>query len=149
MARSSSRTARRYPSKTDLWLALVLGISMIAALAGGIVASIEQGPLRMAQVGSIMLGVIGFIVWIRMSTHYTLEGRDLIVRSGPLRWTIDVDQITSVEKATGLMLARASPALSLDRLRITYGSGKTLMISPAEQEKFLADLRARQTSSAQ
>ena len=149
MARSSSRPARRYHSKTDLWLSLVLGLSMLAALVGGIAASLEHGPLRAAQLGFVLLGVMGLLVWVRVSTHYTLEGRNLIVRSGPLHWTIDIDEITGIEKATGLMMARSSPALSLDRLRITYGAGKTLMISPAEKEKFLADLRARQKPSAQ
>lgn len=144
MARSSSRPVRRYASKTDLWLLLILLVSLVAALAGGIAASIEGGPLRIAQMSFVMLFVIGLLVWLRVGTHYTLDGRNLIIRSGPLRWTIDVDEITRIEKARGLMMARSSPALSLDRLRITYGAGKTLMISPAEKEKFLADLKARQ-----
>ncbi|MEZ6029129.1 MAG: PH domain-containing protein [Hyphomonadaceae bacterium] len=148
MARSSSRPVRRYASKTDLWLSLILLLSMCVALAGGIAAGMQEGWLRAAQVSFVMLGVIGLIVWIRFSTHYTFEGRDLIVRSGPLRWTIPVDEITNIEQATGLMMARSSPALSLDRLRITYRSGKTLMISPADKAKFLADLKARQKPEA-
>lgn len=148
MARSSSRTTRRYKSKVDVWLAALLIVSLLAALCGGIIAAMEQGWLRVAQVAFIMLGVIGLVAWLRIGTHYTLEGRNLIVRSGPFRWTIPVDDIRSIEKATTFMRARSSPALSLDRLRITYGSGKTLMISPAEKEEFLADIKSRQTQAA-
>ncbi len=36
-----------------------------------------------------------------------------------------------------------SPALSLDRLRIEYDRGRSLMISPLEQAKFLRDFSAR------
>jgi hypothetical protein len=39
------------------------------------------------------------------------------------------------------------PALSLDRLRIEYGSGRALMISPAEKQRFLRDLAARRARS--
>ena len=66
MARSSSRPARRYHSKTDLWLSLVIGFSLLAALAGGVIAGLEQGPMRAAQVGFVMLGVTGLIACIRL-----------------------------------------------------------------------------------
>lgn len=148
MARSSSRTTRRYASKVDMRLAAILVVSLVAALCGGIIAAMQQGWLRVAQVTFIMLGVGGLVAWLRIGTHYILEGRNLIVRSGPFRWTIAVDDIHSIDKASLFTMARASAALSLDRLRITYGSGKTLMISPAEKEKFLADLKSRQTQAA-
>ena len=74
--------------------------------------------------------------------HYTLEGRNLIVRSGPFRWTIDVDEITGVEKASGFMMARSSPALSLDRLRIEYGRGASVMVSPRDRAGFMRAIEA-------
>jgi hypothetical protein len=38
----------------------------------------------------------------------------------------------------------SSPALSSDRLEISYGAGTRLMMSPEVQEQLLADLKARQ-----
>ena len=108
-----------------------------------------EGWLRFIQGAFVVFGVIGLIVWIFLGTNYTLEGRDLVIRSGPFSWRIGIDDITSIEKPSGWVRARSSAALSMDRLVVSYGKGKRVMISPAEKEKFLADLRARQKSSAQ
>jgi hypothetical protein len=37
----------------------------------------------------------------------------------------------------------SSPALSLDRLRIEYGQGRAIMISPADKGPFLRALEER------
>jgi hypothetical protein len=148
MARSSSRTAKTYASKVDLWIVAVIGASLIAAIAGVGVAGLQEGAMRFAQGFFILLGVFGFLVWTFLTTNYTLDGRHLIARSGPFTWRIAFDDISSIEKPAGNFLARSSsgPALSMDRLVVHYGGGKRLMISPAEQDKFLADFRARQKS---
>ena len=106
-----------------------------------------RGPMRFTQGFFILLGVSGFLEWTFMTTNYTLEGRDLIVRSGPFTWRIGIDDITSIEKPSGWVRSGSSPALSIDRLVASYGKGHRVMIAPAEKEKFLADLRARQKSS--
>lgn len=143
MARSSSRQARTYPSKIDLWLVGVLVVAMTAAFAGVAAAGFENGVLRAAQGGFILLGVAGFIAWIWLSTNYTLDGPELIVRSGPFSWRIPLAEIDAVEKPTGFVRSGSSPALSMDRLLVRYGKGKKLMISPAEKQAFLKDLAAR------
>lgn len=144
MQRTSSRAIQTYRSKVDLWLVGVLVVAALAALGGLVVSGLEEGALRAAQAGFILLGVFGFIVWVFLQTDYTLDGHELIVRSGPLTWRIPVKEISGVEKATGFLRAGSSPALSMDRLVVRYGKGRKLMISPADQEKFLADLRSRQ-----
>lgn len=149
MARTSSRTARIYPSKVDTWLAILLILSLGAAFVGVIVAGLQEGPLRVAQGVFVMLAAIGFVAWIFLGTNYTLDGRDLVVRSGPFRWRIPVDEITSVEtpeRQNIFLRARSSPALSMDRIAINYGRGKRIMISPADKDRFLADLRSRNST---
>jgi hypothetical protein len=42
-----------------------------------------------------------------------------------------------------MRLPGMAPALSLDRLRIDYGDGRSLMISPADKQGFLCDFAAR------
>ncbi len=148
MARSSSRTTKTYPSKVDTWLFALLAVVVGAMFIGMGISVAQEGWLRVFQGAFVVFGVIGFLVWIVIGTNYTLEGRDLVVRSGPFTWRIAIDDITSVEKPKGFVRARSSPALSMDRLLVSYGNGKRLLISPAEKEKFLADLKARQKSPA-
>ena len=147
MVRSSSRTAKTYRSKVDTWLLALLS-GLVGTMIVGMGMSIAtEGWLRFIQGAFVVFGVIGLIVWIFLGTNYTLEGRDLVVRSGPFSWRISIDDITSIEKPSGWMRARSNAALSMDRLVVSYGKGKRVMISPAEKEKFLADIRARQKSS--
>ena len=137
--------AHTYPSKVDRLFVAILGLALAAAVAGLIVAGVQEGLLRAAQGGFILLGIAGFLAWILRGTNYTLDGDRLSARSGPFRWTIGLADITGVEKPHGLFRrGGSSPALSLDRLEISYGAGKRLTISPENQEQFLADLRARQ-----
>lgn len=148
MARSSSRTAKTYPSKVDAWFLVVLAVVVGAMFIGMAISVAQHGWLRFLQGAFVVFGVIGFLVWIVLGTNYTLEGGTLVVRSGPFTWRIQIDQITSIEKASLFVRARSSPALSMDRLVLTYGKNKRLAISPAEKEKFLADLKARQKLGA-
>lgn len=57
-----------------------------------------------------------------------------------LKWNIKVNTIERVEKTKDF---DSSPALSLDRIRITYshnGQRKSVMISPKDQDQFLSIL---------
>ena len=42
----------------------------------------------------------------------------------------------------------SSPALSLDRLRIDYGSGRSIMVSPEDKDKFIGDIEDARRSVA-
>jgi len=59
----------------------------------------------------------------------------LEIRSGPFKWTIPLDAIKKVDPSRSLL---SSPALSLDRLRIQYGGGKSILVSPNDRDGFLA-----------
>jgi hypothetical protein len=106
MARSSSRTAKTYPSKVDVWLFALVAAVIGAMFVGMGISIAQEGWLRFIQGAFVVLGVIGFLVWIVLGTNYTLEGRELIVRSGPFTWRIAIDQISSIEKPQRL---RARP----------------------------------------
>lgn len=146
MARSSSRTSKTYASRIDAWLYVLFAVVIGAIFIGMGMSAAQEGWLRFVQGAFVVLGVVGLLVWVVLGTNYTLEDRQLIVRSGPFTWRIPIDEITSIEKPKGFARTGSNPALSMDRLLVTYGKGKRLMISPAEKEKFLADLKARQKS---
>jgi hypothetical protein len=84
------------------------------------------------------------VLWILYGTYYTLTARDLIIRSGPFRWTIPFHFITKVFPTTNPL---SSPACSLDRLHIgRQGSRFGIMISPLDKPRFLRDLQTRMPS---
>ena len=74
-------------------------------------------------------------MWLFASTDYRVSDGECLVRSGPFRWRIPLDDIEAV-RATRNPLS--SPALSLDRLEIRYAGGRKIMISPLDRAGFLA-----------
>jgi len=143
MARTSSRTARTYRSRIDVWILLILGASMCAAIAGLVATGLQKGALPAAQAFFILLGASGFVAWLIFGTSYTLESDRLVVRSGPISWKIPLAEITSIEQSRGFARLKSGPALSMDRLTITYRGGKQLNISPADKPGFLKEIAAR------
>jgi len=87
-----------------------------------------------------LLGSVILAVWVLLATRYTLDVTSLRVRSGPFFWVIPLKEIRAVTRTDD---RRSAPALSLRRLRIDYGAGRSIMVSPREEAQFLADLRAR------
>lgn len=124
----------RLRSKVDGWLAAVLLASIALLVAGLWTAHAQDGPLPVALALPILLLGAGLPLWILAVTHYTFVGEELIVRSGPFRWRIPLREIRSVTPTRDML---ASPALSLDRLRIDYGAGRAVMVSPADKDAFL------------
>ena len=149
MARSSSRPSRPYRSKIDAWMGVILGFAVVAMVSAPLAAWLKTGNPRSLLVGLVVVPGVALVIWIVLNTHYTLEGRELIVRSGPFRWRIDVADIKSIAPVRGIGMrirrSRSSPALSMDRLEIVYGADKRLMISPADQDAFLKDIATRRS----
>jgi hypothetical protein len=134
--------ARVYRSKADAWLVTALCLAIAGSLGAAYAmlssASMSATPLAMAAV-SISIGS-GLPAWLLLSTRYTLEARQLVVQSGPFCWRIDYAEIEAITPTSN---PSSSPALSLDRLRIDYGRGKMLMISPRDRSNFLLAIEAK------
>ncbi|MCK9490157.1 MAG: PH domain-containing protein [Xanthomonadales bacterium] len=134
-----------YKSKVDTWLVAVLAIAGCASLFGAAVTVAEGSAIAWA-LGVFIAGIGAALpIWLLLSTRYTLQPDRLIVQSGPFKWRVPVADITGVTP-TGNPLS--SPALSLDRLRIDYGRGASLMISPRDKDRFLSDLEAARRGGA-
>lgn len=139
-------SAVTFKSKIDTWLLIVLLFAVVACLYG---AADVIG--RVDQIGVIVSGIIigalfisaGLPLWILLTTSYTLRDDRLDVRCGPFAWTVPIKDIEAVEPTRD---ARSSPALSLDRLRIGYGAGREIMISPEPRSQFLRSLEARRAA---
>ena len=126
-----------FKSAIDAWFwVLIAGTAgiliavMVPVLKTGSVVTISATLLAAA------LGV-GLPVWLAFSTDYRVEEKTLHIRSGPMSWTIQRDSIKSITPSRSLL---SSPALSMDRLEIRYGKRQSILVSPADREKFLQEL---------
>jgi carbon starvation protein CstA len=132
-----------FGSKIDLWL-LIAALTAVAvcgaALAHNWNSLLAQDVWFTALV-VILLG-IGIVIplWILLSLRYFLSATRLRVRCGPFSWRIAIGEITGVVPTRS---ALSSPAGSLDRVRIEYGNGQALMISPEPRAEFLRQLEHR------
>ena len=121
-----------FRSKVDAWLILVV--------AGGL-GAMWLAPVRRIWAGRTIdaLDIIGpflataFIMWVFGSTYYVITADSLIVRAGPIRRTVS---LRSVQRLRATHNPRSSPALSLDRIEVTYGS-RRILISPEDKREFV------------
>ena len=129
-------TTETFQSKVDRWLVLILAASALLVLFG-VGAAARTGEMSLAAAAATVLVAAGIPVWIFTTTRYELSSSTLLIRSGPFRWSIPVADIKSITPTHNPL---SSPALSLDRLRIEYGQGRAVMISPHDKSAFLRAL---------
>lgn len=130
-----------FRSKIDVWLAVVLAIAALACLSGAV--QVLFSDARSILANALVLVLLGAVLplWILLGTRYTLDDSELRIVSGPFRWRIPFHEIRSIKPTRNPL---SSPALSLDRLRIEYGRGKWIMVSPRDKVRFLRELESRQ-----
>lgn len=121
-----------FSSKIDLWLLLVLLLAIVVCVLAAF-GSLRTGNF-LAAIIVLVIGA-GLPAWLLLSTYYIVTDKDLIVRSGPFRWRVQLTAISSVQPTSN---PGSSPALSLDRLAIHYDNGKTLLVSPQDKKGFRA-----------
>ena len=134
-------TAMRFESRRDLWLVAVLRLMpvfMLLIVGGSWYGSGRdiRGPLA----GAIILIIVEvfFFESLLRSTYYLVERPDLIIRSSFFTWRVPIAEIRTITPTRNPL---SSPALSLDRLLITYGA-KQIMVSPEEKQRFIDSLRS-------
>ena len=134
-----------YRSKIDTWIVVVIILGMLASM-GGAVTSLSVAPASVAWPIALLVVAIGagLPTWLLTTTYYRIDGDTLFVSSGPVRLRIPIREIVSITPTNNPL---SSPALSLDRLRIEYGRGKSVMISPRDKEKFIRSLEAARGSA--
>jgi purine-cytosine permease-like protein len=127
--------AKRFKSKIDRWIKVLFSVVIITEIWAFGTAAIQAGnPLATTSMILVAIAVVALLIWLMVGTHYTVDRGTLRIVSGPFRWKVAIDQISSVEATKSPL---SSPALSLDRIRIRYGEKRRIMISPADKSGFL------------
>lgn len=135
-----------HASKVDAWLVLVTALTVATSAIAAWVMIREGGVPAVVMVPVTLLLGAGLPLWVLRGTRYELTPGRLLIRCGPFRWTVPLKEIRAVEPTRNPL---SSPALSLDRLRIDYGRGSSVMISPRDKARFLAELdRYRSAASS-
>lgn len=129
----------RYKSKIDAWVAALMGVAVVLNVFGlaVLVGSADRPALFI--VAPLFVAVLGLMLSVLFQTHYTLSPTVLDVRSGPVRYLIPIASIKEIRPVRSVV---SSPALSLDRLEISYDGFRAIMISPRDRERFLNELAA-------
>lgn len=131
---------KTYRTRIDAWLVLLIGASVAAPLiAAGWLASVgrSEGVLLLALWGT---AVSATVIALTVPVRYTLRGGELIVQSGWLNWEIPLGAVRRVRPTWNPL---AGPAWSLRRVRIDWGRGDFILVSPDDRESFIDELAAR------
>lgn len=117
-----------FRSKIDLWLPAVLCIALGLPIINGIYERVWQ-PV------AIVLPVAFFITYGFVKLRYCIYGEVLIIKAGIFSYAkIQISEIKRIEKSNSIL---SSPALSLDRLSMSYGKYEEILVSPKEKQAFI------------
>lgn len=126
----------RFNSKIDVWLGTLIVVVAIMALKAAYLIVLQPYGFFEATV-LVVLGAV-LPLWILSSTNYYIVNENLWIHSGPFKWKVFTLSISKIEFSKSWA---SSPALSLDRIKIEYAGGRSVMVSPKEKTKFLIAVR--------
>jgi len=135
----------RFSSKIDGWMIPIMIVSVGALIAALVVVLVEETPWPMrALTVVVVLLVILLLFAIFRSTYYVIDGGTLRIVAGPFKWKIPVADIDGVTPSRNPL---SSPALSMDRLKISYGKRKFILVSPEDKAGFIRAIEQAQQES--
>ncbi len=128
-------TPKRFRSKVDAWIAVLLAVAIVGMLFAFIAVMINEPSVKLRLVvGAMTVLGLALMLSVMLRTHYTVGNGEVRIVSGPFSWTIPIADITDIKETRNPL---SSPAMSLDRLKISYGRRKWVMVSPADKKKFI------------
>ncbi|MFP7487245.1 PH domain-containing protein [Priestia filamentosa] len=121
-----------FKSKKDIWIYPVIWGAIVACFT----------PIFVGEEYEVLFLTVPFailMIWIWFSTGYTVKSEHLILRNGPLKKDIPIKNIKSITRTFNPM---ASYALSINRLKIEYGTGfGFVLVSPINKQEFVTALK--------
>jgi len=135
-----------FRSAIDAWF--YLGVVSFPLLTVRIAMSVlaEANSTILSLVVSAIAPLIVLPAWLLFNTYYRIDATVLYICSGPFAWVVPLDQIHMVTATRSFYF---SPALSQNRLKITYGRNQSISVSPRYRAAFLKTLGFNPTSVLQ
>lgn len=122
---------KKYPSKISYGLLIFI----LTVLVGATLPLVFE-PVWFALL--INTAVTLFVTHLYLNTYYTIDNGLLKVKSGMIiNKEIEIHTITRIAETKTIISA---PALSFDRLEITYKKSSSVVISPKEKALFIRHL---------
>ena len=123
-------------SKKDWWVFAFL-ICMTGLLLQLLITMFTKGTAYQYPLHTAVYVITILVLWWPVfNTKYTVKAGQLTIRCLFLRWSIPLSEIQKVSVTNNSV---ASPALSLDRLKIDYlkdGKAKFILVAPRNKAKF-------------
>jgi Bacterial PH domain len=133
-----------FPSKKDLWMTIIIWSVILACIIPPILSIEPIGVIMLPSILDtkpvttvIMVVPAILLAWIWFGTGYKIENSKLEIQSGPYKKTINIDEINKVRNTKNPFTA---PALSMDKIEISYGKYEFITISPKNKEEFIRQL---------
>ncbi len=132
---------RTYKSNIGTWTTVLLILGLGIGF-GIIVYYIFKFP-NSAWFGLLIIGsIMGYLIYLYNNTKYKFtEDNKLDIRAGFKRISIDLKSINSVCDITSFNTIPNVYALSEQRIKIKYGQGNSLEISPRSKEQFIQEMK--------
>jgi len=125
----------RYHTGFGVGMAVLLAASLAPTAVVGIVVP-EGRTVLLATTGV----VVALLFALYLTTHYTFDAAALLVRCGPFTVDVPYESVRYAASSSSLM---SGYGMSLERIKIEYAGGQTILISPADRAGFLEELHRR------
>ncbi len=130
-----------FRSTIDLPMTLLLGVPlMILPVFLFVDPKLTHSPTSLAvALGAHVFAILSIVYMFRV-TRYVFEPTRLRAQTGPLKWDVPYNLLRTVRPSRDVSSA---PAFAFNRLKLEYGSGQILLVSPAQRALFLDEIRKR------
>jgi len=131
----------KFKSRKDLFMK-IFTIGMCGFLATILLIRINvegYNNLNFIFLDSLILVVIGFLLWLYFGTEYELTETELKHKSGPVKGSMKIEKITEIIVG-GTLWAGVKPATALNGLIVKVGGFDEIYISPKTNESFTHEI---------
>jgi|SRR5690625_432257 len=133
-----------FPSKKSISLGIIIWGSIVLF---GLIYIFGEEPFGFQTrtyksiIGLILyLIVVYLFLWLWFRTGYKITAGYIKIKSGPLKYTVKIDDIRKLKLTKSFL---AAPALSMDRIEIHYNKYNTVMVSAENKEDFIKQISTK------
>ena len=121
-----------FKSKVDWWMAVIF-LAVPISMIYGVITEPDAILMLVTTIVIVLLATLFF------GTKYIIEDGELIIYGGIYKKRIPIEQIRSLRPSKNPFSA---PAMSIDRIEITYNKtySEVILVSPKDKEGFVKRL---------